>query len=102
MHDVPEFLVAGLDGATVDAIRASNAHDKQKLKFADYDGRIGRAWEWGTESSGWTIPALDTWEQPGYFIHVCKRLGHNSLGLDRPASHRLMRARVAGHSICPS
>jgi SAM-dependent methyltransferase len=86
MNDIPGFLSEGLDFAAVDVIRRAYSGEHE-VKFADYAPRIRKAWRWAQELKLAQSPPLDILDigtGPGYFVHVCRRLGHNSVGLDRP------------------
>lgn len=85
-NNIPEFLLEGLDFAAVDPIRRAYA-DEHEVKFCEYDRRIQRAWSWAQKLKLDRSPPLDILDigtGPGYFVHVCRRLGHNCTGLDRP------------------
>jgi hypothetical protein len=86
-NGIPSFLVDGLDLAAIDSIRRANS-DEHEVKFADYATRIPKAWRWAKEfklDQSSPLDTLDIGTGPGYFVHVCRRLGHNSIGLDRPS-----------------
>lgn len=62
-----------------------NAHKKY---LADPKEQIPRAWRRATELKLHVSPPLDILEigvGAGYFLYVCKQLGHRVLGIDRPS-----------------
>jgi hypothetical protein len=78
----------GLDLAELDGIcRRSVKATRQKLKFADLDKELTRAWKTAKGVGLDQSPALDVLDLglgAGYFLYVCQRLGHRVVGLDRP------------------
>jgi SAM-dependent methyltransferase len=88
LREFPSHLLDGLDLSELDAIcRRSVKATRQKLKFADLDKEIARAWKTvrglGLDRSP-PLDVLDLGLGAGYFLHVCQRLGHRVVGLDRP------------------
>jgi SAM-dependent methyltransferase len=84
----PSHLLDGLDLSELDAIcRNSVKATRQKLKFADLDKEMTRAWKTakglGLDQSP-PLDVLDIGLGAGYFLYVCQRLGHRVVGLDRP------------------
>jgi hypothetical protein len=84
----PSHLLDGLDLSELDAIcRTSVKATRQKLKFADLDKEMARAWKTATGlglDQSPPIDILDLGLGAGYFLYVCQRLGHRVVGLDRP------------------
>jgi hypothetical protein len=88
MSGLRSYLLDGLNLSALDAIcRDAVKVTRQKLKFADLDKEMTRAWKTvkglGLDQSP-PLDVLDLGLGAGYFLYVCQRLGHRVVGLDRP------------------
>jgi len=90
----PASLLAGLDLSAFDQLRRTTEEWRDykvkhadKVKYADLKRSLARAWKeakrLGLDSSP-PLDILDIGMDPGFFLYVCKRLGHRGVGLDQP------------------
>jgi SAM-dependent methyltransferase len=110
---VPNHLTEGLDLAVLERIcRSSTVSPHKKKLGCDFERQISRAWKRAKRLDLDSSPPLDVLEigiGPGYFLHVCQRLGHRVVGIDRPAlkfwrdvCHWLGVEHIIDHSITPN
>lgn len=78
-----------LDPAGFDKIVALNVNRPNKLKYLDIDRWFRKMWL-DAKSLGLLqcrpLSILDLGTGPGYFPYICRSLGHDCIGLDRPDS----------------
>ncbi len=76
-----------LDPAGYDKIVALNESRPNKLKYLDVDRWFEKMWldakEVGLLARA-PLSILDLGTGPGYFPYICRSLGHDCIGLDRP------------------
>jgi SAM-dependent methyltransferase len=88
VSEFPSQLLDGLDLSELEAICQNSVKaTRQKLKFADLDKEMTRAWKTSISLGLDQSPPLDVLDLglgAGYFLYVCQRLGHRVVGLDRP------------------
>ena len=84
----PRQLMDGLDRAEFYKLcRSTEEHRLHKLKYADLELWLTRAWQEATRlglDKSQPLDVLDIGMGPGYFLYVCQKLGHRCVGLDRP------------------
>jgi SAM-dependent methyltransferase len=112
VSDFPAHLLDGLDLAEFDRICHSVKSSRHKLKYADLNAHMKRAWKEAERLSLHKSPPLDVLDiglGTGYFLHVCQRLGHCAVGLDRPGFEFWQRIRkwlgvhnVVEHTVRPN
>lgn len=99
-----------LDPAGYDRIVTLNVNRPNKLKYLDVDRWLRKMWL-DAKDAGLLLRAplsiLDLGTGPGYFPYICRSLGHDCIGLDRPDTgfYDELRAwvgtRVIRHVIGP-
>jgi SAM-dependent methyltransferase len=112
MAGFPGHLLEGLDLSAFDDVCRSASSSRHKLKYADLNMHMERAWKEAKRLGLDQSPPLDVLDiglGAGYFLHVCQRLGHRVVGLDRPGFPFWQRVRewlgvdrVVEHTIGPN
>ncbi len=79
-----------LDPAGYDRVVALDVNRPNKLKYLDVDRWFRKMWldakEVGLLHRA-PLSILDLGTGPGYFPYICRSLGHDCIGLDRPDTH---------------
>ena len=111
--EFPDYFLEGLDQSAFEKFRRSTGELREhKLNYADVELWLARSWKAAQRLGLDTSPPLDVLDigiGPGYFLYVCQKLGHRSVGIDRPGDYPFWQAmrkwlsiqRVVEHTIEP-
>jgi SAM-dependent methyltransferase len=111
--EFPQHLLDGLDMSVFEELcRSTDERRDHKLKYADLELWLRRAWKEATRLDLERSPPVDVLDigmGPGYFLYFCRKLGHRVTGLDRPGFYPFWQGlrqwlgihRVIEHTIKP-
>ena len=111
--EFPQHLLDGLDMSVFEELcRSTDERRDHKLKYADLELWLRRAWKEATRLDLERSPPVDVLDigmGPGYFLYFCRKLGHRVTGLDRPGFYPFWQClrqwlgihRVIEHTIKP-
>ena len=111
--EFPDYFLEDLDQSAFEKFRRSTGELREhKLNYADVELWLARSWKAAQRLGLDTSPPLDVLDigiGPGYFLYVCQKLGHRTVGIDRPGDYPFWQAirkwlsihKVVEHTIEP-
>ncbi len=112
MTGFPTHLLDGLDNAAFETICRSATSTRHKFKYGDVSVHMTRAWKLAKRldlHKSEPLDIIDLGLGAGYFVYICRRLGHRCEGLDRPGFDLWQRIRewlgiidIVEHTIEPN